>query len=59
MSNLTPAPTSDEDMNATAIVKLVAFLAFCYRLERMTFPVLMSFAKTLFYSECNIRDMVG
>jgi hypothetical protein len=28
--------------------ELVAFLAFCYSLERMTFPVLMSFAKTLF-----------
>jgi hypothetical protein len=39
--------------------ELVAFLAFCYSLERMTIPVLMSFAKTLFYSECNIRDMVG
>jgi hypothetical protein len=28
--------------------ELVAFLAFCYSLERMTIPVLMSFAKTLF-----------
>jgi hypothetical protein len=37
--------------------ELVTFLALAYCLERMTFPLHMSLAKTLFYFECSVHDM--
>jgi hypothetical protein len=37
--------------------ELVTFLALVYCLERMTFPLHMSLAKTLFYFKCSVHDM--
>jgi hypothetical protein len=37
--------------------ELMTFLALTYCLERMTFPLLMSLAKTLFYFKCSVQDM--